>query len=162
MAAAVFAPATSCLPPGGQVLTATTSGPYVLAVSAQPEDPVVGTIRLVVAVCDGQTGAPVPRASVSLTPVNPQGAEGRPALAFTRGGRPEEYSADLTVRQAGRWRYRVHVSSGLGEAGTEVSLEVRAPPERPELGPGLVFLGVLGALGAGVAYLVLQAQKRPH
>lgn len=103
----------------------------------------------------------MPGASVTFTPINPAGVAGRPALAFTRGGRPEEYGADLTVRQAGSWRYRIHVSSSLGKSETEVSLEVRGPPEQPGLGPGIIFFGVVAAIAGGIAYLVVQAQKRP-
>ncbi len=154
--------AESCLPPGGEILTQTTAGPYLLAVSVQPETPFVGTIRLMVAVCDAVAGAPIPRASVAMIPVNEEGAQGRPALAFTRGGRPEQYGADLMVKEPGHWRYRVRVSADAGEAETEVSVEVRGPPDRADLGPGAVFFGVLGAIGAGVAYLVLQAQRGSH
>ncbi len=151
--------AAICPPSLGQRIASSDAGPYAITVTVQPPKPVIGELRLAVTVCEAIGNAPVEHAAVSLTPVDAAGAPGRPALAFIRGGRPEEYTADLNVKTPGFWRYRVHVAAPQGEADLEVPLDVR-PPGELDPAAGMVFAGISAVLLAGGAYVARAASRR--
>ena len=119
----------------------------------------IGEVRISVTVCEGESGTPMPHAAVTLVPINPSGVAGRPALALTRGGRAEEYTADLNLTVPGRWRYGIHVAAPLGEGAAEAALDVRSPPDRTDPAAGLVFLGAAAALLAGGLYLFAEGRR---
>lgn len=147
-----------------QLLELVLQDPFVLSVSVAPPDPTVGSVQMVVGVCDADTLVPVPDARVDLVPVNPDGKAGAPIHALSRNENPEEYAAFLTVRQAGHWVYRVSVSSAAGSTALETGLDIRPAPGFNQ-DSSWIFFAINGALALGVGYVIWQVkrkQRRPQ
>ncbi len=147
-----------CADPALQLLSLGFAGAYVLSVAVNPAYPTIGNAQLVVGVCDGDTLTPVEAAKVELTPISPDGKEGGVIRAFARTQYPEEYSADIRIRDPGTWRYRVKVDGSEGKADVEVQLNVLPSPGYDD-GSSIVFFIVNGAIAAGAVYLVWQIRR---
>lgn len=147
-----------CADPELQLLSLGYAGPYMVSVAVNPAYPTVGSAQLVVGVCDADTLTPVQGARVELTPVSPDGRAGAVIRAFPRTQYPEEYSADVRIKEPGAWRYRVAVDGPHGPAVTEAQLQVLPAPGY-DGGSTLVFLIVNSALLAGAGYVVWQVRR---
>lgn len=149
----------TCYDPVMQLLATGFSGPFFIAVTVNPANPMVGTAQMVVGVCDGDTLTPVEDARVTVTPVNPKGLKGAPILPLTKTSSPEDYAApDLTFKLAGTWHYSVVVESPAGRGTLETDLVVREAPGFNE-GSSMVFFAMNGVLLLGSAYFVWQLRR---
>ncbi|MBI2887637.1 MAG: hypothetical protein HYY02_10565 [Chloroflexi bacterium] len=141
------------------VLAQVSQGPYVITVSTMPPQPRMGSLRLVVAVCDARDGQPREDVRATLVPTSPDGRQGAPIYPLLHNTGTGEYRADLTVKAAGIWRYQVEVSGPPGLASFEVSAQVEALSRTGEGSTTAVFLATTGLLVAGGVYLVVASRR---
>lgn len=141
------------------VLAHASQGPYVVTVSTMPPQPRMGSLRLVVAVCDARGRQPRDDVRVKLAPISPDGRRGAPIYALMHDAGTGKYSADIMVKAAGLWRYQVEVTGPSGPASFEVSAQVEALSRTGEGSTTVVFLATAGLLVAGGVYLTVASRR---
>ncbi|MDP6065091.1 MAG: hypothetical protein QGI49_09915 [SAR202 cluster bacterium] len=103
-----------------------SAGPYTLAIGTIPETPVVGNLHLTISVADESTGAYVLDAEVSVTGAGPRSEvpDLGPIVAEKNPLDPTFYDINTFADRVGAWKFTIDVSGELGDASTEIEIEV--------------------------------------
>ena len=105
-----------------------SAGPYTLAIGTIPETPVVGNLHLTVSVADNESGAYIFDAVVTITGAGPGPGADTPELGPYVADKnpldPTFYDINTSVDRVGIWRFTIDVSGELGDASTEIEIEV--------------------------------------
>jgi hypothetical protein len=103
-----------------------SAGPYTLAIGTIPETPVVGNLHLTISVADESTGAYLLDAEVSVVGTGPEAevADLGPIVAEKNPLDPTFYDINTTVDRIGTWKFTIAVIGELGDASTEIEIEV--------------------------------------
>ena len=129
----------------------TVEGPYEIFVGAIPSPPVEGAVHLTVALTDAATAMPVTDATVEVFAQREGSEGGKRAQLFNSPASPEYYDRNVEVPQAGRWLFTLEVSSQLGDAVVEFSLEVQE--RRHSLAGRLTWIGTTSVVILGALYV---------
>ena len=103
-----------------------SAGPYTLAIGTIPETPVVGNLHLTISVADESTGAYLLDAEVSVTGAGPRSEvpDLGPIVAEKNPLDPTFYDINTFADRVGTWKFTIDVSGELGDASTEIEIEV--------------------------------------
>ena len=152
--------AAVCETPPFPTLTERVVGPYGVIFGVMPKNPTIGSVRVLVRVCDAATGEPSENVRVSLWPISPNEIKGGVILALGRFAGPGDYSTDVKVREPGSWHYELEVSGPQGTARFDepIPVEVRGISSTGGALPNVVFFLASAALAGGAFYLIKRAR----
>ena len=142
-----------------EILAEVSLSPYTVTVGVLPPKPKRGNVRLIVAVCDAASGQPREDVQVSMVPTSPSGATGAPIHALNRYTNPGEYSADITVKEAGLWHYLVEVVGPSGRAEFTAAAEIAPSSAHEETTTTVIFLVTIAFLFVGSIYFYVVARR---
>lgn len=142
-----------------EILTQVSLSPYTVTVGVLPPKPKPGNVRLVVGVCDVASGQPREDVQVSMVPTSPSGVTSAAIYALNRYTNPGEYSADITVKEAGLWHYLVEVTGPSGRAEFTAAAEIAPPSAYEGTATTVIFVVTTALLFLGGAYFYAVARR---
>ena len=102
------------------------SGPYNVEIYQSPEDPIVGSLRVVVEPADAETGQPVTDAVVRVFANPREEGERQYSPGLNSPATPNDYMAQLEIEHQGVWDLEFEITGDLGTTTTFVQTFVRA------------------------------------
>ena len=129
----------------------TVEGPYEIVVGTLPFPPTEGLVHLTVTITELATAQPVTDAHVEVF-ARRQGKEKRVrAELFNSQASPLFYDRNVELSGAGLWLLSIEVSSQLGDAVVDLTLEVQGMPR--SLGGMLAWVGMTVIILLGGTYV---------
>lgn len=148
--AMVLLPSVAQAQDGATELTRGRSGPYAIAVVANPQSPLAGLgSRFSVHVTRAGDGAAVRDAEVHIQATWPDGRDAGRIAAPQDPQQPGWYEALLRLRQAGVWQYTVVVEGAAGAGDVSGPITVREAPASGWSGT-VLWLAALGIVAGGI------------
>ena len=138
-----------------------SAGPYTLAIGTVPETPVVGNLHLTVSVVDTESSAYIFDAVVTIAGAGP-GAdipELGPFVADKNPLDPTFYDVNTSVDRGGIWNFAIEVSGELGDATTELEVEVTSASPVAGIVTLVALVAFLVVLGLSVRAFLKQQRK---
>ena len=144
-----------------------TAGDFEVGVRWLPPAPQVGIVNIALKPTVAATGETVTDARVLLVAERSLVVNGEsvmePDFEVVAVNNPEEptvYRANMKFEEAGNWALHIQIDSPTsGQADFRAPIVTLPPPIEPGLEGGWVFLGIVIALLAGSAYLVISSRR---
>ena len=143
------------------------AGDFEVGVRWLPPAPQVGIVNVALKPTIAATGEPVTDARVLIVAERSLVVNGESVMepdfevvAVNNPEAPTVYRANMKFEEAGNWVLHIQIDSPTsGQADFRAPIVTLPPPIEPGLEGGWVFLGIVIALLAGSAYLVISSRR---
>ena len=135
------------------------AGPYKISAAVVQSGLSLGMTLFAITVVDEATGLPISDAKVLLLTEHDDSGQVGKGTALNTTDNPDRYDAKMNLDSPGLWRVTVNVESSRGKVSVEM-MHLEVPATRRITGGTFVFIGALGVIIVGAAYLWWSTQRR--